>query len=296
MLLSFLAMTRLMKPLIDVREESYRGWPGCIRISNGIVDLVVLPQVGRIIRFGRKGGPNLLYEGPIGDGNYSGPVDGWKNFGGDKLWPAPQSRWNWPPEAGYDSTPWKVTKTPNGVFMRSVKPGEKTGVLFERRVTLAEHSSTVSIENKMVNATEKSSRLAVWEVCQAKDPMYGILPRHVTSSDLQGWHPYDSTNVSSLVDVFRDRVQIRRDPRRGLKYGSASPAGFVAARIGASILVLRAPFRRGAEYVDGGKAQQMFTSGDPLKYIELEITGPVTDVAPHGSISLSTTLSVRAAH
>src|SRR5438105_716976 len=49
---------------VAVERVDYHGWPGCFRLTNGTVDVVVVPQIGRVMRYGPVGGPNLLWENP----------------------------------------------------------------------------------------------------------------------------------------------------------------------------------------------------------------------------------------
>jgi hypothetical protein len=279
--LAFLGLAMTVTPI------TYSGWPDCLRIANSDVDLVVAPQLGRILRFGRLGGPNLLYESGLDARRQPATVDGWRNYGGDKLWPAPQSLWGWPPEAAYDSTPWTATATSDGAILESARPGEKTGAVFQRQIHLAKHGTTVVIDNMAINKGDVPIRLAVWEVCQVNDPLFCILP-----SGPQQWLTYDNVDVSALVTQKPSEVFIRRDPSRSLKYGCASPAGYVAAQIGKDRLTLSAQFNPRAEYVDSGKAQQLFTARDPNRYCELEITGPLTLVPQGGSVQFQTRLTI----
>src|SRR5262245_60839367 len=93
--------------LADVRLEriAYHGWRGAWRMTNGTVELILVPQIGRIMRYGFVGGPNVLWENPAMHGKVVPPKAGdkeWANYGGDKLWPAPQDRWGWPPDPYLD--------------------------------------------------------------------------------------------------------------------------------------------------------------------------------------------------
>lgn len=67
------------------------------------VEMVIVPDINRIVRFGRPGGPNLLWVDPEAE---NGPAMPWKNWGGEKLWFWPQERW---PELG---SPWPPPMDP----------------------------------------------------------------------------------------------------------------------------------------------------------------------------------------
>jgi len=78
-------------------EESYK-------LSNGTVEVVIIPRIGRLISYGYVGGPNELWINPLARFELDKPKN-WINWGGDKTWIWPQDGWrklpslltNWPP-------------------------------------------------------------------------------------------------------------------------------------------------------------------------------------------------------
>ncbi len=74
------------------------------KLTDGRAEAIIVPQIGRIMSFGKVGGPNLLWNLP----NSPNKDRSWKNYGGDKNWLAPQSSWpdfharKWPPDAALD--------------------------------------------------------------------------------------------------------------------------------------------------------------------------------------------------
>src|ERR1041384_8610119 len=70
------------------QRVSYDGWPNCVRLTNGQVELIVTTDVGpRVIRFGFVGGQNLFKEFKDQVGKTGG--DEWRGYGGHRLWDAP---------------------------------------------------------------------------------------------------------------------------------------------------------------------------------------------------------------
>ena len=80
-----------------VERIDFHGWDG-LRLRNGLIEAVCVPEIGgRLMQFrlGRHDflfmNPDLLgkrftFEEHAGDGT----IPNWKNYGGDKTWPAPQ--------------------------------------------------------------------------------------------------------------------------------------------------------------------------------------------------------------
>ena len=280
-----------VKP-VTITTEQYKIWRGSYRISNGIVDLVVVPQVGRIMRFAEVGKPNLLWEGDQEQARATKP-GGWANWGGDKVWPAPQDLWGWPPEREYDGVAWTVKPIRNGVRMTSKTPTAKLGVRFERTILLNNSSTSVEITNTLINDSIKSQRLSVWEVCQVDDPKECILPVWKSKNHPNGWSVYHGDKVDGLVRELGHELHVTRDLKRGLKYGSGSPTGEITAIVGNYSITMGSPFDIEKDYPDGGNAQQLYTSANPNRYAELELVGPLTTLAPGKSASIRVMISLK---
>ncbi len=95
---------------------TYNGWKNATQIANGTVEVVVVPQIGRIMRYGFTGNANVLWNNTTLNGkvtDLNAPGKDWINYGGDKLWPAPQERWGWPPDRTLDSAPHTLKVLPN---------------------------------------------------------------------------------------------------------------------------------------------------------------------------------------
>src|SRR5436853_5292704 len=97
----------------SVKRANYHQWPDSLILSNGRVEAVIVPAIGRVMQFrfaGEEDGP--FWENRALDGIKPEPESKeWGNFGGDKTWPAPQSDWPkltsraWPPPVAFDSMP-----------------------------------------------------------------------------------------------------------------------------------------------------------------------------------------------
>jgi thioredoxin len=173
-----------------VRKVTYNGWH-CVELTNGRIDVVVAPQLGgRIIQL-RLGQIEFLWVNPDlagkvmpdgvipPDGNQKGPP-AWANYGGDKLWPAPQGvsrpdEWPGPPdpfEKGgmVDHAPYeaKVLNTgPDEAAIELTSPVDKyAGIRFIRQIRIRPRTTTIELTVKMVNATDRTVRWGIWQVTQ----------------------------------------------------------------------------------------------------------------------------------
>ncbi len=265
---------------VTVRRELYRGWRNCYRITNGTVDLVVIPQIGRIMRYGFVRGPNVLWNNPELRATTVRKPGEWMNYGGDKLWPAPQSLWKWPPDPVFDGSPQEVEILPNGLRLQT-KASPRFGVRFERRITMAEQGSGVTLRNKMVNVSPRAVELAVWQIAQVDDPEITFLQAEPNRYMPNGWHGFGRADLDPAYHILEGtNLALRRNPKEARKFGTASRLGELTARKAGNIFLMSSPTILSGKYPDEGSAQQVFLSADPAKYVELELMSPMRKLPP----------------
>ena len=74
---------------VKLEKVPYGGWPNCIRLSNGTVELIATTDVGpRVIRYGFAAKESEFFEDPRQMGKTNAKE--WLAFGGHRLWVAPR--------------------------------------------------------------------------------------------------------------------------------------------------------------------------------------------------------------
>src|SRR5579883_930318 len=144
---------------VRVDKIDFRGWHNALRLSNGIVEAVIVPQIGRIMLFQWVNQPesdalfvNKDLEGKVVAGMK--PTD-WANFGGDKLWPSPQSDWPqhtgiaWPPDRAFDGDPQKAEILPNGIRL-TTRVSDAFAAHSVRTITLRPGEARLYISQEIV--------------------------------------------------------------------------------------------------------------------------------------------------
>jgi hypothetical protein len=293
--LAMLAFGGAASAAVTVSQTDYNGWTGAYRLTNGTVELIFVPQIGRIMRYGYLGGPNILWNNPDMAGKAADADDAaknWPNFGGDKLWPAPQDRWGWPPDPTLDHAPPTVKVLPNHHLLLTGQPSRKVGVQFTREIALAETGSEVTLKNTMRNVSDQKQIWGVWEIFQANDPTLVRLSRNRNGHFATGYYNFNK-ELPSTADMAMDAVLLNRDPKASYKLGSDAERNDLQATVQGQIFDISAQYEPGQPYPDHGCSQEVYSNPDPLNYMELEMLAPVHTLAAGRSTTFVTHWSLK---
>jgi hypothetical protein len=151
-----------------------------IDLKNELIEIQAVPKIGgRIIQYklGDYGffWVNKELVGKKIPASRLGPDGEWLNYGGDKVWPAPQGRandrqWPGPPDPVLDGGPYaaeiiKKNDRAKAIRMTSEKD-ERSGIQFSRKFKIFDGSTRVSVEAVMENIDTKPRRWGIWAVTQ----------------------------------------------------------------------------------------------------------------------------------
>ena len=161
------------KSSVTLREYAHPQWGDVIRLANGGVEAILAPgRGGRLMHYARIGESNLLWTAADIDTGF-GDVWGWRNWGGEKTWPWPQSGWpdgEWPPPREWEQEAFEVgqiqDRFPAAPFIPARLPLGKEVILrgpkTERRFLLSEHGTRLEI----TASTTGAEPFGVWSVTQ----------------------------------------------------------------------------------------------------------------------------------
>lgn len=255
---------------------NYKGWANCVRLSNGLVDLVVTTEVGpRIIRFGFIGQDNEFKEfaGQIG---LTGG-DTWRNYGGHRLWHAPED-----PVRTYfpDNSPVNYEEIKGGVrIMQSIET--TTGIQKEMEIFLAPDRAHVNITHRLYNTNLWAVELAPWALSVMAPGGTAILPLPPRGSHTDNLLPANSLTLWAYTDMSDPRwtwgqryILLRQDPHNPVpqKLGSSVPDGWMGYARNGHLFVKRATYLEDELYPDLGCSMETFTNDEIL---EVESVGPL---------------------
>jgi hypothetical protein len=250
------------------------------RLQNARYFVEVSAPLGRIIGFGYRGGPNLLWVNP------DPPTEGYRNPGGDRLWPTIQPLWPrvyggrfWPPDPILDGQPWTVTLPgPDRVIMQS-RPQPRLGIVATRQLTL--HPNRLEIRNTLVRVKPSIFPVCIWTNTQV--PVTDGVHLHV-DQQLPPAEPY----VNLMAEPIDYGNSLIIQPQRVTWDAAAVPRGKIGTLgstlevpVGRATLRQTADFRPGGSYPDGSNLQVYRHHG----YLEIETLGEMVHLEPGESVS-----------
>jgi len=278
-------------------RTNYLGWTNSIVLSNGRVEAIVVPEIGRVMQFRFVGGP----DGPFWDNRElqgkspDATTTNWLNFGGDKSWPAPQADWNdrtsrtWPPPTGFDAVPNEARIDDRAVTLVSpVDP--HYGVRVHRRIELDLDLPVMTITTTFEKVSGPPLKVGVWTISQLKSPLavYVPVPEFTRFHDgytlLSGQVPPDLRREGEWIVLTRNR----KEPH---KIGTdANTLIWMDQR---QVLRIDSPrVITGADYPDQQSSAEVYTNPDPLAYVELEMLGPLHKMIAGDKISRTSTFTL----
>lgn len=252
------------------------------RLTDGKTEAIIVPQIGRIMRYGKVGGPNLLWNSPTPKG-----IDwGWINYGGDKNWLSPQSQWpawqgaNWPPDKAHDGKPHKAEVLSGGKLRLTSPLSTSTGIRFSRILFFNEAGELV-IQQTAIKEKGAPIRAGIWSITQIVPGDAVFLPVNQKSSYKNGYYwQMKKTHEEMVSRVGPDLLRYEPKPsKHGSKVGVDSTVSAIASVRDGVAFVQKSPLPAG-QYPDGadgaGFPVEFYHHGDPkVYYAELELLGPL---------------------
>jgi len=259
-------------------QVTFRGWPHCRRLSNGVVDVVVTTDVGpRVVRYGFVGGDNLLCEVRDEDGITGG--DTWHTFGGHRLWHSPEAS---PRTYQPDNALVSFDDKEHGISL--TQPIEAaTGIQKEMEVSLDPAGTGVTVTHRMTNRGLWPVRLAVWAITVMAPGGVEVIPQTRVDTGLLPnrsvalW-PY--THMDDVRVHWGDRfVVLHQYPtaKPPFKLGITNEAGWAAYFNRHSVFIKRFPFVQDGAYPDFGMNYESYATDFML---EMETLSPLHTLQP----------------
>ncbi len=269
---------------VQLQEKvSYAGWPNCVRLTNGRIELIVTTDVGpRVIRLGFVGGQNIFKEYREQLGKTGGSE--WRIYGGHRLWHAPEAS---PRTYAPDNSPVKYLW--DGKTLKLVQPVEpSTGIAKEIEITLDPAENHVRLLHRLINRNLWEIELAPWTLTVMAQGGRAIFPQEpyrphpdylAPARPMVLWH---YTDMKDSRWTWGTRyIQLRQDPGATTKQkiGILNAQGWAAYYLNGEVLLKRYSHDPDATYADFGCNTETFTDAEML---EVETLGPLAKLPPEG--------------
>lgn len=281
----------------SISRLDYHGWPDALLLSNGTVEVIIVPAIGRVMQFrfaGEETGAfweNANLHGRLFSSHPA--ADGWLNLGGDKTWPAPQSDWEmhtgraWPPPVAFDSAPYRAMVADGQVLLISeVEPNYCMRAV--RCVSLAPQAPQLRITTEYQKVAGATVNVGVWAITQFPEPerVFVLLPERPSLPEgyvqQRGPAPKDLRRDGRLLSLIRDSAEY-------IKIGTEGTSMlWMDERL---VLCIQSETQTGQNQ-DAHIRTEVYTNPDPLHYVELETVGPLAALAAGGALAESNTYTL----
>lgn len=283
------------------------------KLTNGLVSVIAVPDLGgRVLEYNLGDYAFLWANKAELGGSQEGSADAtaasaWRNYGGYKVWPAPQKDWGGPPDpkgSELDGGRWQgkiVTASGPAVVVEMTSPDDPqvTGLRITRQLTLHVGTTRLEVKETFRNVSQRSISWAIWGITQVPG---AVTPNGPPSADSRVYFPVnpDSAHAGGFIYLLEDKGQqwkkVANDrivqtsyAGKAAKIGADSVAGWIASVNEDERLSLVQTFqpKPGAQYPDSGSIVQVYTSPADLNYMEMEINSPITQLKPGEDFSFT---------
>ncbi|MCC5850924.1 MAG: hypothetical protein JJU29_22780 [Verrucomicrobia bacterium] len=291
-LLSFfaLSLSALLPAQTPIAPSPYRGWDHAYHAANEALEIVVVPQTGRLAHLSAPGGENLLTfnEGLAGQAVPAEEGD-WMNYGGDWFWPVHQDRWGamggnvWPPLRILDQ-PWRAEAwTEEDGTSVIILRRDFAAPLFlqaQRRIELPPgNRAELKIVQSVSRVYASEIPVSLWHISQIQNADKAFLARNPESAFEAGYRTiaFDEPTEEALTPT-ETSIIFHADRANENKIGT--DGHWIAARRDRQVLLQWAEGGEvGGTYPDGGCSIVMY-SNRGLGYTEIETQTVEIDLAP----------------
>ena len=196
------------------------------------------------------------------------------NSFGSTFWTSPQSEWNWPPVAEYDTKPFQA-EIRDGALLLTGEKSERFGYRIRKRISADPKDGAIVLTYTIVNESGEVRRVAPWEISRV--PNGGLLffqAKAVEPANNMAGLPFtfDKKAAWYVMDEARENRKINADGR-----------GWLAFHNGKLLFVKKFQDLKAGEAAPAEAEIQIFASPGKT-FVEVEEQGPYTTLQPGASL------------
>ncbi len=284
MLLKITSALILIAPLASANWATHT-------LKNDQISLDIVPSIGRIMSLQLIGNPNILWHDTTLTNIPADPQsEKWQNFGGEKVWPAPEKDWSqygprtgWRPPTGIDATPARITSSSDELVVLTWPDDPLSGIRMTRTYTLSE--ATLSITTSFYRFQPGPAPLAIWTVAQLTDPELCFLEKTPDCCLPKNLILLSKDSPPSLKEQ-PNSFSLTRHPSKAFKIATAGTQ--LIWGNAHTILHITTNYTPGSIQPDAGSRIQIYTNADAKPYVELETLSPLSTIPVNSSLTHTT--------
>jgi len=264
--------------MVKIEKITFEGWKDCLKISNGIMELIAPTEIGvRILGLNIVGKENMIYLTPEDKGTTGG--EKYKFYGGHRIWHTPESF-----ERTYspDNFPVAVKEVANGfVITQNMEP--ETFLQKEMEITMRPDTASVTVKNRIYNRGLWPVETSVWCVTQFDKEALQVMPIQKDEFTLPPtWNlslwSYTKLNDHRLT-LNEEYMYLKQDPseKSPIKIGYRTNSGWAALSVKDQLIIKTYKLQEDKLYPDNNCAYEAYTNED---FIEMETLSPLTAIQP----------------
>ncbi|MFP3903029.1 MAG: hypothetical protein ACLFWB_02185 [Armatimonadota bacterium] len=292
-----------------VNEITFQGWQA-VELTNGLVTVVAVPEIGGRIMDYRIEGQTLLWVNPAEAGSkYTAAGDEsqrrFHDFGGMRVFPAPVEDWDGPADpvgsslTGGNWTHEILSRRGRKVEVELKSPADKahTGLQITRTLRLYADTTHLQVVETFENVGDRTVNWAIQSAAQspagaategeeaAADSAKAYLPLNPDSAHKRRFVYFSESGLRQFEPIDDNALlEITYQGREGF-IGADSMEGWVAYVNGPSnyALVQRFSPNKLENYPNEGSTVTVKTSKSPA-YLQTELSSPIYEIVPGDSV------------
>ena len=196
------------------------------------------------------------------------------NSFGSTFWTSPQSEWNWPPVAEYDTKPFEAQLTGDALVLTGQK-SERFGYRIRKEFRTDPADGAVVVTYSILNESGQTRQVAPWEITRV--PNGGLI--FFEASEVEG-----ANGMGTLPFVFKHRAAwYTLDEARENRKINADGRGWLAFTDGGLMLVKKFPDLKPSEPAPKEAEIQIYVNTGKT-FVEIEQQGAYTTLQPGGRL------------
>lgn len=257
----------------DKPQKEVLGWKNVVTLKNKHLELTAVPDIARIMSFRRTDGNSLFWfeqrlvgrtgNVPIGKGK-------WTNYGGSKLWVAPQSVTRWPPDPVTDGGKCTTAFDQVGVLTMTGKTSRESGFRMDRVIRLLPGKPVAEVTFRMNYSGDEPKKRGLWHIVQVLPWGRAICP--IKDNEKVWGNRKDAYLKQPRWEKIAGAWMLKFNPMaKPTKFFAMQSAGWLAYELGGEVFVMSYKVDTKQEYPEGDSPTELFCSKD---YIEMEHVSP----------------------